>query len=178
MNSNEIFQSGVGRSITFFGRTADMLSLSLSATEQSPYEFAVHIMTMSEVYYQNQLLTSTNDMYDDNGIYGAATYDKKISEIWTGKEKYTLQKLFYDDFYCLHAIFDHGLEICSCPNEENLSDADELWRVFLAWSVESQVVAYPNRIEEEKIACTQEELNCIRNELVKRRRKHKKSVID
>lgn len=177
MSIKELFQSGIGRSITFWGRAADMLSLSLSATEQSPYGFVIHIMTISEVYYYNKLLTSTNDMYDDNGVYGAATYDKKISKIWTGKEKYTLQKLFYDDFYCLHAIFDNGLEICSCPNEENFSETDELWRVFLEWSAEIQVVAYPNGIEEQKSDCTQEKLNRIRNELAKRR-EHRKDIIN
>ena len=175
MNEQELLNNGIGRRLSFFGRAADMISITLSATEAYPFEFAVHIMTDAVVFYKGKLLTGTDDIYSFDDTHGGSKYDEKVSVLLNNGKDFVLQRISYDVDNCLTLVFDNQLEIRTIQ-ECGFEPEDELWRILIPWRSEPHLVAKHSGVELEQSECSQEEIDQIRLSLSKRRSKRKRTV--
>lgn len=174
MNEQELLRSGIGRNLIFLGRAADMISISLSATAECPYHYAIHISTEGEIFLDGKLLTATKDIYEF--IRPDTTfYDEKIAEFRKLERVFLLQKISFDDQRCLHVQFSQGLEIHSLPTETSDFSETELWRIFFNWKSENYLIATGKGVFMEAREETQEELDKMRAIMQEARKKRGKT---
>lgn len=164
MNEQELLQSGIGRKLVFLGRAADMISISLSPTQECPYDFVIHIMTYGEIFLDRSLLTSTTEIFEQ-AHSSTSKYDEKIAELLKSEKVFYLHHISYDSNNCLHAEFSNGLGIHSRSTKYISQIEKRLWRVFLRWKAENQLVATENDVYMEKCNETQTELDRMRSVL-------------
>lgn len=164
MTQFELLQNGIGRSLGFLGRAGYMVSVTLlSRTEGAP-DYQAQIDTMTSVAFQGTEYTSSCEI-DDDAPYGVCEFDKKVAAIMSDKERFSLKRIFYDDAYCLHLLFNNGLEIHSHAVAEQ---GAELWRIFLSWTADIHLIGYPERVVEEAPELSQQELDERKRLLYKR----------
>ena len=173
MKEQELLRSGIGRNLNFLGRAADMISISLSATAECPYEYAIHISTEGEIFLDGKLLTGTKDVYEYIRP-DTTSYDEKIAEFRKLERVFLLQKISYDDQRCLHVQFSQGLEIHSLPTDPGDLSEMELWRIFFNWKAEDYLIATGNGVFMESREETQEELDRMRVIMQEARKKRAK----
>lgn len=158
MTQIELLQNGVGRCLQFLGRAGYMISITLSAKTEHEPDYQVHIDTTVSIVLDGSEYTSSSDI-DDDLSYGACVFDKRAAAILSAKGSYRLENIFYDEAHMLHLYFSNGLEIHSIPASWAKG---ELWRVFLSWTADIHLIAYPDRIIEEPSELSQQELDARR----------------
>lgn len=178
MDINEILEDGIRRKIDFLGRAWYMVSISLSGKENDPFNYAVHIDTKADVFYQGKWYTGTDEMADELG----AEYDDKIQKILETGSEIRLTRIYYDSDCCLHLYFDNTLEIHS----RALSKADysEEKKDYMVWLVfyehkaaENWVVCYPGRVVLEENEYKSQELLDLDEKMWKLRRGRPRRII-
>lgn len=145
MTEHELLQKGIGRKISFLGRAADMISVSLSPSEDHGSEFAIHIMTDCEILFHGKQLTNSKELYQ-NTHSDRTVYDEKVNQLMCLGKEFVLQRLSYDVQGCLRAEFRDGLVIMTIPEEPAPRDDVELWRVFLVHANAPHLIATGNGV--------------------------------
>lgn len=155
MTRFELLQNGIGRSLAFLGRAGYMVSITLSSQSEAAPDYQVHIDVATTLVYNGEEYTSSDEI-DDDLPYGACEFDKKVAGIMVSAHQFSLEKIFYDDAYCLHLIFSNGLEIHSHAVTE---PGTEMWRIFLSWTADIHFIGYPKGVAEEAFELSQQELD-------------------
>ena len=158
LTEQELLNAGIGRSLNFLGRAADMISVLLSPSEHDRYEYAIHIMADGAIFYKGKLLTNTQEMFEQEDAHMKSKYDEKVHELLNSGKSFILKSISYDANLCLSLKFSHELEIRSFP-ENTVEADDELWRIFSPRRNGAHLVASNAGIELEQPDCTQVELN-------------------
>ncbi len=155
MTQSELLQDGIGRSLKFFGRTGYMVSITLRSQSEDAPDYQIHIDTAASIVFGGGVYTSSAEI-NDNMAYGTCEFDRKAAEIMASARQFSLEKIFYDDAYCLHLIFSNGLEIHSLAATER---GAEMWRIFLSWTADIHLIGRPEGVEEEPSELSQQELD-------------------
>lgn len=155
MTQSELLQDGVGRSLKFLGRAGYMVSITLRSQSGDAPDFQIHIDAAASIVFQGMKYTSSDEINEDVA-YGTCEFDRKAAEIMASARQFSLEKIFYDDAYCLHLIFSNGLEIHSHAVTER---GAEMWRIFLSWTADIHLIGRPEGVEEEPPELSQQELD-------------------
>lgn len=165
MNQSLLLQNGINRQLLFLGRASLMVSILLSPATSDQPEYAIHIDSPTSIVLSGRVIATTDDI--DDGPVGSCKFDKVTKNILLSKELYKLEAITIDDMHLLHLYFSNGLEIHSHPVEE--TDA-ELWRIFLAWKADGELIAYADGTFEENSGVAQQELDEQRSRKLRRRK--------
>ena len=139
MTENELLQLGKGYKLSFLGRAANMVSISLSSPS-SPYDYVIHISAKCELLYQGNVLTNTADIFEEVRP-NVTRFDEKVQGLMDEGTEFFLQEMNYDYIGCLHAKFSNSFEVHSLFEASDLDEDCEMWRVFFRWKAEPHLVA-------------------------------------
>lgn len=139
MQIQDYLNNGIGRKLTFLGRAADMLSITLGRTDEFDDEYAVHIMSDAAIFYRGKRYTGTDEMLFFGQDPVKSLFDEKVSAL-TKEQSFVLQEIVCHANRTLSLTFDHELVILSLV-EEGVGEDEELWRIFHPRSEEAHLVA-------------------------------------
>ena len=170
MEIDDILQDGIGRRVTFLGRAAAMVDVSLSEKADDPYEYCIHIDTEADLFYQGEWYTGSCEMDQ----HMDAPYDRKVKALLEETESIVLTDIYYDETNCLHLLFDNSLEIHSRnTTDEEEEEDDFVWIIFYGWKAADCLICYPKGVvlehtkETQELVDTQKELAEIRHRKIK-----------
>ena len=155
MTEFELLQNGIGRHLSFLGRAGLMVSITLRAQLDGIPDYQIHLDTNVAIFLNGVEYTSSNEI-DDDMPYGACEFDIKAETILLNSCEFCLKKIFYDEMFLLHLLFDNGLEIHTCAVSPKGS---EMWRIFLSWTADIHLIGHPEGVIAEQSSFSQKELD-------------------